>query len=352
SKKEPGDIKYKGKTVCYKNNGCVTHMNNKEIAGNAKIEDGQTIALEVNMSTNPRTLTFFINGQQQPISISNIPSSIKFWINLRAQKQSFTLTRFERIQTSSTTSLLNSKVLQWGQVWNTDIVQEWNLLVKWTGDLSEDDLKLLFNPLGAESVVMLKTEVGIDERQAKINFKTQLDAQNALDQTNNKIIKGSVLEIEMQQQQINDQINSLGELLYEQIKKIDISNAGKITGMLLEFDIQDLVKMLEDPHQLFHKVQQAQKDIGKAVANEQAPLGPIIPETLFPDQETAQQRGNVIIHAPDNYDHSSIAYIPIIKRGIVRFEGIFQNHKDFPYQIGIADASVIFDSKKEPGDIK
>ncbi|KAA6376023.1 MAG: hypothetical protein EZS28_028451 [Streblomastix strix] len=230
SKKEPGDIKYKGKTVCYKNNGCITHMNNIEIAGNAKIEDGQTVALEVNMSTTPRTLTFFINGQQQPIQISNIPPSLKFWV-----------------------------LLQWGQVWNTDVMQQWSLNVKWTGDLTEEDLQLLFYPLGAESVVILKSEVEINEGQAQINFKTQLDAQNALDQTNNKIIKGSILEVEIQQQQIKDQINSQGELLYEQIKKIDGPNAGKITGMLLELDIQDLVKMLEDPHLLFRKVQKAKK---------------------------------------------------------------------------------------------
>ncbi|KAA6369799.1 MAG: hypothetical protein EZS28_034674, partial [Streblomastix strix] len=309
SKKEPGDIKFSGKTVCYKNNGCIIHMNNTEIAGNAKIEDGQTVALELNMSTTPRTLTFFINGQQQPISVNNIPSSIKFCV-------------------------------------------QWSLIVKWTGDLSEDDLQLLFNPLGAENVVMLKREVGIDEKQAQINFKTQLDAQNALDQTNNKIIKGSVLEIKMQQQKIQNQINSLGELLYEQIEKIDKLNAGKITGMLLEHDIQDLDKMLEDPHQLLNKIQKAQKDLGIAVANEQAPLGPIKPDAIFQDQKTSQQQGNAIIHAPDNYNHSTIAYKPVIAKGIVRFEGIFQNYKDFPFQIGISESSVTFIPKKKPGDIK
>ncbi|KAA6364810.1 MAG: hypothetical protein EZS28_039663, partial [Streblomastix strix] len=77
---------------------------------------------------------------------------------------------------------------------------KWSLIVKWTGNVSEDDLKQLFNPLGAESVVMLKSEVELNEGQAQINFKTQLDAQNALDQTNKKDIKGSVLEIEMQKQ--------------------------------------------------------------------------------------------------------------------------------------------------------
>ncbi|KAA6366454.1 MAG: putative polyadenylate-binding protein family protein, partial [Streblomastix strix] len=97
---------------------------------------------------------------------------------------------------------------------------EWNLLAKWTGDVSEDDLKELFNPLGAESVVMLKSEIEIDERQAQINFKTQVDAQNALDQANSKIIKGSVLEIEMQRVEI-EQFNTTW-------KKSDFERKGKL----------------------------------------------------------------------------------------------------------------------------
>ncbi|KAA6368043.1 MAG: hypothetical protein EZS28_036430, partial [Streblomastix strix] len=36
------------------------------------------------------------------------------------------------------------------------------LLVSWTGDVSKDELNEIFNPLGAERVVMLKPEVGVD----------------------------------------------------------------------------------------------------------------------------------------------------------------------------------------------
>ncbi|KAA6370284.1 MAG: hypothetical protein EZS28_034189, partial [Streblomastix strix] len=80
SKKDPSDNEYDGKTVCYQNNGHLVHINKNEIAGNALIEDRQTIALEVNMTSSPRTLTFFINGQQQPLSVCNIPPSIRFWV--------------------------------------------------------------------------------------------------------------------------------------------------------------------------------------------------------------------------------------------------------------------------------
>ncbi|KAA6369217.1 MAG: hypothetical protein EZS28_035256, partial [Streblomastix strix] len=67
-----------------------------------------------------------------------------------------------------------------------------------------------------------------------------------------------------------DKKNNLGELLFGQIQKIDEPNAGKITAMLLELDIQDLVKQLEDPHELFSKVQQAQRVLVEAAANETA----------------------------------------------------------------------------------
>ncbi|KAA6374877.1 MAG: hypothetical protein EZS28_029596 [Streblomastix strix] len=160
------------------------------------------------------------------------------------------------------------------------------LLVSWTGDVSKDELNEIFNPLGAERVVMLKPEAGDDEQQqAQVIFQSQLEAQNALEETDGKIIRDSVLEIQIQDhilylhpldskklivdgntlesihvniQQLNsiaeeDKKNNLGELHFGQIQKIDEPNAGKITDMLLEHDIQDLIKQLEDPHELYIK---------------------------------------------------------------------------------------------------
>ncbi|KAA6368513.1 MAG: putative polyadenylate-binding protein 1, partial [Streblomastix strix] len=67
-----------------------------------------------------------------------------------------------------------------------------SLLVSWTGDVSEDELNEIFNPFGAESVVLLKTEI-------------------ALDQTDGIVIRDSVLEIEM----LKPEIEQFQEILDE-----------------------------------------------------------------------------------------------------------------------------------------
>ncbi|KAA6365414.1 MAG: hypothetical protein EZS28_039060, partial [Streblomastix strix] len=77
------------------------------------------------------------------------------------------------------------------------------LLVSWTGDVSKDELKEIFNPLGAERVVMLKTEVGVDQQQqAKVIFQSLLAAQQARNKTVGKNIRGSVLDVAIENQEI------------------------------------------------------------------------------------------------------------------------------------------------------
>jgi hypothetical protein len=41
----------------------------------------ETVLLEANMSVTPRTLRFFVNGTQQPVSLTNIPDSIQFAVS-------------------------------------------------------------------------------------------------------------------------------------------------------------------------------------------------------------------------------------------------------------------------------
>ncbi|KAA6402615.1 MAG: putative Polyadenylate-binding protein 1 [Streblomastix strix] len=66
-----------------------------------------------------------------------------------------------------------------------------------------------------------------------------------------------------------EQKQNLGEYLFTQITKIDETNSGKITGMLLELEVVDLVKLLEDPAELVNKVQEAQQVLVDAQKNGQ-----------------------------------------------------------------------------------
>jgi hypothetical protein len=45
-------------------------------------EKGKEVMMEVNMSSTPRILRFFVSGLQEKLSVMNIPSSIQFCVSL------------------------------------------------------------------------------------------------------------------------------------------------------------------------------------------------------------------------------------------------------------------------------
>lgn len=51
----------------------------------------------------------------------------------------------------------------------------------------------------------------------------------------------------------------LGERLYPMVEKVDPKNAAKITGMLLEMEVEQLHGMLRDPGQLNRWISEARK---------------------------------------------------------------------------------------------
>jgi hypothetical protein len=58
-------------------------LNAKEKKGNSSWnEKGRVVMMEVNMSATPRSLRFFVDGKQQPLSFINIPDSIQFAVSL------------------------------------------------------------------------------------------------------------------------------------------------------------------------------------------------------------------------------------------------------------------------------
>jgi len=54
-----------------------------------------------------------------------------------------------------------------------------------------------------------------------------------------------------------EQVNLIGEELYAKISQIDAFRAGKITGMLLEMDVSELLHLLESPASLKEKIDEA-----------------------------------------------------------------------------------------------
>ncbi|KAA6389774.1 MAG: putative CMGC kinase, CK2 family [Streblomastix strix] len=90
-------------------------IQNSEIKGNSRFEDNQKVALEVNMDSTPRTLHFFVEGIEQPLSVINIPASIRFWFYVMSSNSSFTLTQFQNLSSSSAKGVEGSKKLDWGK---------------------------------------------------------------------------------------------------------------------------------------------------------------------------------------------------------------------------------------------
>ncbi|KAA6376110.1 MAG: putative serine/threonine-protein kinase Nek3, partial [Streblomastix strix] len=106
------------KTVRYFNLGDLYHIGYNYISGNSRIEENKTIAMEVNMNIRPRTLTFFYDNQEQPLSVINIPSSIRFYIFLYDSNSSFTITQFENFQYSSAKGgIKGQRIVDWGKEW-------------------------------------------------------------------------------------------------------------------------------------------------------------------------------------------------------------------------------------------
>jgi hypothetical protein len=58
-------------------------MNGHYIFGNSTwSQKGRVVMMEVNMSATPRSLRFFVDDKQQPISVINIPDSIQLAVSL------------------------------------------------------------------------------------------------------------------------------------------------------------------------------------------------------------------------------------------------------------------------------
>ncbi|KAA6389965.1 MAG: hypothetical protein EZS28_014511 [Streblomastix strix] len=104
------------KTVYYYCGGELIHIN---IWGpsNKVFVCGQRIGAEVNMSSSPRKLTFFVNDVEQQNYVINIPQAIRFWSYIYEPNSSFRVTRFERRSSSSAHGVTGSRGFEWGKWW-------------------------------------------------------------------------------------------------------------------------------------------------------------------------------------------------------------------------------------------
>ncbi|KAA6365177.1 MAG: hypothetical protein EZS28_039295, partial [Streblomastix strix] len=84
------------KAAFFHNNGSVYHKGIPK-AGNNKMISNQKVAIEVNMNSNPRTAHLFIDGKQQPVFISGLPSSIQFFFQLYYEDDQIQILSLKRL---------------------------------------------------------------------------------------------------------------------------------------------------------------------------------------------------------------------------------------------------------------
>ncbi|KAA6369007.1 MAG: hypothetical protein EZS28_035466 [Streblomastix strix] len=92
-------IKEMDKKVYYHFSGSLGHKT-EQVKGNAKFEQNNChIALELILNNQQQnSLTFFVQGQEQPNYVINIPNSVRLWVCLTQKGSSFKITKFERVQ--------------------------------------------------------------------------------------------------------------------------------------------------------------------------------------------------------------------------------------------------------------
>ncbi|KAA6387706.1 MAG: putative STE family protein kinase [Streblomastix strix] len=117
SRNEEPDPRGLDKMVIFSCGGWIQHIGADWIKGNSVFIDGQRLGMEINMESNPRSLTFFIDDKEQPSFIINIPNAVRIWCYLYEKGASFKITKFEFLSTPTASHGKGSRALEWGKEW-------------------------------------------------------------------------------------------------------------------------------------------------------------------------------------------------------------------------------------------
>ncbi|KAA6387216.1 MAG: putative G2-specific protein kinase nim-1, partial [Streblomastix strix] len=109
--------KYKSLIIYYRGGGEIQHHSDL-IEGNTVFwQDNQSVAMEVNMDSNPRMLTFFVDDMEQPNFVVNIPNSVRFWTYFYELNAQFKVIGFEKLSSPSAKHGPESHAFEFGKKW-------------------------------------------------------------------------------------------------------------------------------------------------------------------------------------------------------------------------------------------
>ncbi|KAA6369285.1 MAG: hypothetical protein EZS28_035189 [Streblomastix strix] len=114
-RKEDPYARGKEKIVTQYNSGMIGH-NGDWIEGNAEFfKTGDCVTLELNMDSSPRTLTFFVNDEEQPNYATNIPAAVR--AVLWCKDNAFKVTKFEALSAPTAKHGAGSRAWEYGTKW-------------------------------------------------------------------------------------------------------------------------------------------------------------------------------------------------------------------------------------------
>ncbi|KAA6394531.1 MAG: hypothetical protein EZS28_009943 [Streblomastix strix] len=116
-RKEDPEARGFDKIVRYDCPGWIQHSGDF-IEGNAKFRTEDSVALELNMDSRPRTLTFFVNDEEQPNYVTNIPAAVRAFMMFK--DESFKVLKFESLPAPTAQHAAGSRFWEFGKYWKKD----------------------------------------------------------------------------------------------------------------------------------------------------------------------------------------------------------------------------------------
>ncbi|KAA6365549.1 MAG: hypothetical protein EZS28_038924 [Streblomastix strix] len=104
--------------VYYYSGGHIEHIGH-DIEGNSDFDDGCRIGMELNMESNPRSLTFFIDDKEQPNFFINIPKAVRIYCYIYSKGDSFKINKFEFLSTPTARNGEGSQAWEYGKEWRS-----------------------------------------------------------------------------------------------------------------------------------------------------------------------------------------------------------------------------------------
>ncbi|KAA6403346.1 MAG: putative Serine/threonine-protein kinase Nek3 [Streblomastix strix] len=106
----------KHKRIYFRYDGSLTHISSY-LQGNDEFgHSGCRVTMELNMDTNPRSLTFFINDVEQKNYLTNIPAAVRFYAFLLYKGEQFKVLKFDHLSSPAATHR-ESHAYSWGNSW-------------------------------------------------------------------------------------------------------------------------------------------------------------------------------------------------------------------------------------------